>query len=151
MSKVVQEKFQTHSKPNKNDNPDYMSSGEGWVTDAEARTKKGNPGREGAAGGDGDSRFVNNAVFLQSLPPGMDIEDQEVCDIRKMEFGGSLGSGTQATDDVTAQSLRAGYSRKKMSGTDDMYSNEHVDVFYTDAEVDGLTGFVERGNLLDRE
>lgn len=36
--------------------------------------------------------FGVNAMF-NSLPPGMDIEDQEVCDIRKMEMKTVTGLG----------------------------------------------------------
>jgi hypothetical protein len=123
----------------------------GWVSDKSARVKKGTPGREGRTGGDWGSKTTNNGVFYGSLPPGTDISDEEVADIRKQYLSaGGLGSGDQATVDVTVESLAVGFSRKKMRPTDDLYTNEHQDMFYADITVDGVTGFVERGNTLDR-
>lgn len=157
MSKVVQEKFQVNYP--QQDNDDAMGeghSGQGWITDVEARSKKNSKGREGRPGGDGDSRPMNNALMLHSLPPGMDIEDQEYCDIRRMgiSFNGNMPQGEARGDvtnqEVTARSLRTGFDRKKMLSTDDMYTREHNDAFYDVVEVDGVEGFVERNNYLDR-
>jgi hypothetical protein len=151
MTKIVQEKFQVNY-------PDRDSSAENqtsWVTDAEARVKKHQPGREGRAGGDSASRFVNNATFFNSLPPGMDIEDQEVTDQRRMgiSFNGNHpvgGATVDRTQELTADVLRTGFSRKKLLATDDEYTREHNDAFYDVVEVDGVEGFVERNNMLDR-
>lgn len=144
MLKVMQEKFQVVSTPS----PDEQH---GWTEARDARVKKMMPGREGVRGGDGASRFVNNAAFFNSLPPGTDIEDQEVVDIRQMgmSFNGNMPTG-YATGDVTngevnRTSLVTGFDKKKMSPTDDMYSREHNDAFYDDCG-----GFVERNNMLDR-
>jgi len=142
VSKVVQEKFEIRYPQQSNDDP-----GEGWITDVEARAKKGTPGREGVPGGDSDSRPMNNAAFFNGLPPGMDIEDQEMADIRQMPMN---GNGTQITNDITERSLRTGFDRKKMLSTDDMYTREHNDAFYDVVDVDGVEGFVERNNYLDR-
>jgi hypothetical protein len=151
MSKIVQEKFQVNMPQQRND--DARS---GWITDAEARAKKNTPGREGRPGGDSDSRFMDNAVFYNTLPPGMDIEDQEMCDIRRMglSINGNMPEG-EATGDVTnaevnATSLRKGFSHKKLLSTDDEYTREHNDAFYDVVEVDGVEGFIERNNMLDR-
>jgi hypothetical protein len=65
-------------------------------------------------------------------------------------MAGSLGSGTQVTDDVTAGSLKTGFDRKECCPTDDQYTREHNDAFYDEVHVDGVTGFVERNNYLDR-
>ena len=149
MPKVVQEKFQvTFPK-------DYNSKAEddhGWLTDYDSRTKKGMPGRESIkAKDDGPSRFMNNAVFFNTLPPGMDIEDQEVVDIRKMglSINGNMPSrfatGDLTNKEVNAQSLRVGFDKKKLLQTDDEYTREHNDAFYDD-----VGGFVERNNYLDR-
>ena len=148
MPKVVQEKFQVTF-------PDYNSSNEednqGWCTDMEARAKKGTPGREGKAGGDPDSRFTNNALMLNGLPPGMDIEDQEFSDIRMMgiNVSGNMANGYAQGDvtnnEVHAISLRKGFDRKALLSTDDAYTREHNDAFYDD-----VGGFVERNNYLDR-
>lgn len=147
MSNIVQEKFQVTY-------PDYDSKNEedvqGWCTDMEARAKKGTPGREGKAGGDSDSRFMNNAMMTLTLPPGMDIEDQEFSDIRRMgintvgNYGSALAEGDR-TQDLHPVALRKGFDRKKLLQTDDQYTREHNDAFYDD-----VGGFVERNNVLDR-
>ena len=147
MPKIVQEKFQVNY-------PDKQSKAEnqhGWLTDMEARAKKSSPGREGAAGGDHLSRFMNNALFLNSLPPGMDIEDQEYNDIRKMgiSIAGNMpteyATGDLTNHEVNAMSLRVGFDKKKLLQTDDEYTREHNDAFYDD-----VGGFVERNNYCDR-
>lgn len=152
MTKIVQEKFQVNY-------PDKKSSAENqsrWITDVEARAKKGTPGREGRPGGDHASRYMNNARFYQALPPGEDIEDQELTDIRRMglSLNGNDPQGEATGDvthsEVTPQSLRTGFSRKKLLSTDDEYTREHNDAFYDVVEVDGVEGFVERNNMLDR-
>jgi len=148
MPKVVQEKFQVTFPE------DYNSRSEddhGWLTDLEARSKKGLPGREGKAGGDHASRFVNNAAFFNSLPPGMDIEDQELVDIRMMgiNVAGNMpdkhAQGDLTNSEVNRTSLVKGYDKKKLLQTDDVYTREHNDAFYDD-----VGGFVERNNYLDR-
>jgi hypothetical protein len=147
MPKIVQEKFQVNY-------PDKQSNAEnqhGWLTDMEARAKKGTPGREGAPGGDHMSKFMNNAMFVHSLPPGMDIEDQEFSDIRKMgiSIAGNMPSeyatGDLTNHEINATSLRTGFDKKKLLQTDDEYTREHNDAFYDD-----VGGFVERNNYCDR-
>jgi hypothetical protein len=148
MPRVVQEKFEVRY-------PDVNSSNEedvqGWVTDMESRTKKGQHGWEGIPGGDYDSRYANNALFLQSLPPGMDIEDQEISDIRKMginisgNFPDKYAEGDVTNREVHAVSLRKGFDKKALLQTDDAYTREHNDSFYDD-----VGGFCERNNYLDR-
>lgn len=148
MAKVIQEKFQVTYA-------DYNSMGEediqGWTDDQSMRAKKGLPGREGAPGGDGNSRWSMNAVMLNSLPPGMDIEDQELNDIRQMgintagNMGDALAQGDLTNMEVNAYSLRKGFDKKELLQTDDAYTREHNDAFYDD-----VGGFVERNNYLDR-
>ena len=145
MSRIVQEKFQVDYPQNHNDDAQN-----GWASDRSARVKKGTPGREGMRGGDWASKTMDNAVFYNSLPPGSDITDAELSDARVMPMAGSLGTGSQVTNDVTAMSLREGYDRKRLLGTDDQYTREHNDAFYDDITVDGETGFIERNNMLDR-
>jgi hypothetical protein len=151
MTKIVQEKFQVNMPAERNDDAHG-----GWITDMEARAKKGTPGREGHPGGDRASRYMNNARFYQGLPPGANIEDQELADIRRMGFSwnGNNPQGEAAGDvtdhEVTPHSLRTGFSRKKLLSTDDEYTREHNDAFYDVVEVDGVEGFVERNNMLDR-
>jgi hypothetical protein len=148
MAKVIQEKFQVTYA-------DYNSMGEediqGWTDDQSMRAKKGLPGREGAPGGDGNSRWSMNAVMLNSLPPGMDIEDQEIVDVRQMgintvgNMGDALAQGDLTNMEVNAYSLRKGFDKKELLQTDDAYTREHNDAFYDD-----VGGFVERNNYLDR-
>jgi hypothetical protein len=148
MAKVIQEKFQVTYA-------DYNSMGEediqGWTDDQSMRAKKGLPGREGAPGGDGNSRWSMNAVMLNSLPPGMDIEDQEISDVRQMSIntagnmGDALAQGDLTNMEVNAYSLRKGFDKKELLQTDDAYTREHNDAFYDD-----VGSFVERNNYLDR-
>lgn len=153
MSKIVQEKFQVNQLYEPND--DASAEGGHWVTDMSARAKKMQPGREGLPGGDYNSRYMNDAVMFNSLPPGMDIEDQEFSDIRRMginlsgQSGDPLAAGDR-TQDITPTSLTVGFDRKMFRPTDDMYTREHQDAFYDEVEVDGVVGFVERNNMLDR-
>lgn len=137
MSKIVQEKFEVHSEP-AGDGP------EGWVSDKSARDTNGLTTRNTGSG-----RYQGRSGY-NCLPPGSNIEDQECRDIPPEPKAGGLGSGTQATDDVNATSLRQGFDRKRMRPTDDMYTNEHNDAFYGSAKVDGVEGYVERNNMLDR-
>ena len=142
MTRIVQEKFQVRPPQNHNDEEP------GWTNDKSARAKKNTPGREGAAGGDAESRFVDNAVFYNGLPPGMDVEDQELTDQRRLDI--VMGGATDISKDYNPGAVEKGFTRKKMLGTDDEYSNEHTDIFYGEAKVGDDIGFVERGNLLDR-
>lgn len=136
MGKIVQEKFQE----------EFMHAPEGietgrWLDDKSARVNKGIPrGEEG--------------VMLNSLPPGMDIDDQEMADIRHQPESMS-GHTDISHDDPGPGTTRRGFHRKQMRPTDDLYTNEHVDLFYGEVKVeveDGemATGFLERGNMLDR-
>lgn len=153
MSKIVQEKFQVDYPYQQND--DASEEGGGWVSDMQARAKKNIPGREGLPGGDRNSRYMNNAMAINTLPPGMDIEDQEFSDIRRMGVNTAGGMGDELaegdrTRDITPMSLKVGFDRKKLLSTDDEYTRQHNDAFYWDADVDGVMGYVERNNMLDR-
>jgi len=140
LNRILQEKFEVHSEP-KSPGP------EGWVSDASARDTNMMPPRHTISG-----RFQSHRERqLQRLPPGEDITDQEMADITEERMAGGLGSGTQATEDVTVESLKKGYAPKKMRPTDDQYSNEHQDAFYNSVVLDGVEGYVERNNYLDRE
>lgn len=139
--RLVQEKFQVYYQ-----DPRTEEKFESWVPDMNARGKKGMPGREGHPGGDVNSRYANNAVMFNTLPPGMDIEDQEVNDIRRMDINtsGSRPGGDQ-TQVLSAAALRQGFAKRAMSPTEEEYTHSHQDTFYDD-----WGGFVERGNVLDR-
>lgn len=140
---IVQEKFQIEYGQNKNDD-----SHSGWVTDKSARTKKNIPGREGRSGGDQESKAMNNSLFTNSLPPGMNIPDQEYSDIRKMKL--VMSGESDVSEDYNSESVKYGFTKRQMRPTDDLYTNEHCDMFYSEMTVDGETGFLERGNTLDR-
>lgn len=140
MSRIVQEKFEVRPEQK----PEGKEGG-GWASHKSARDRRGLQTR----GGMGRYEPYRGDLY-NSLPPGMDIDDQEVADIKGLPLAGCLGSGTQVTEDVTTTSLREGFARKKMRPTDDMYTREHNDAFYDCVEVDGVEGFVERNNYLDR-
>ncbi len=142
MPSLCQEKFQV-VYPEANDD-----NGTQWVSDRSARRKHGTPGREGLPGGDYASRYIDNDVFYNTLPPGMEIEDQEL--IYHPWMPTVTAGETDVSHDMNPEAARNGFTRKKMRPTDDMYTNEHVDAFYGDMTVDGVTGFVERNNYLDR-
>ena len=137
---IVQEKFQVNEPQQRNDD-----ASSGWVSDRSARVRKGAPGRDRPGQSSGENQYLYN-----SLPPGMNLADQEMSDIRMQPFGGSMGTGSQVTDDETAMALREGFDRKPLRPTDDMYTREHNDAFYDSVSVDSVEGFVERNNMLDR-
>jgi hypothetical protein len=91
---------------------------------------------------------MNNAVAYNTLPPGSDVTDQEMADLRQMPL---VTSGTSDVSmDTNPQSMKHGYKRLDMKPTDDTWTNEHVDAFYGEGKSDGLVGFLERNNMLDR-
>jgi hypothetical protein len=129
VSKIVQEKFQVNE-------PLRPKRDHRWASDKSAR-------RESAPSGLG--------AMFNRLPPGMNIEDQEVRDINSQDMASTLGVASDRTVDVTAKSLREGFDRKRLRPTDDMYTREHNDAFYDTVVVDGVEGYLERNNMLDRE
>jgi hypothetical protein len=138
--KLLTEKFEVHE-------PIVPEGIEGdWATEKSARTNKGLQTR------DNSSRFEPyRGDLYQSLPPGTQIESQEVFADSAMPWAGSMDTGSQATDDVNAKSLREGFDRKAMSPTEDGWTREHNDAFYDTVVVDGVEGWIERNNVLDRE
>lgn len=142
MSRIVQEKFQVNYPPAADDTVG------GWVTDKSARAKKGVPGREGLPGGDRASKTMDNAVFYNTLPPGSDGEDQELTDQRQMKY--VMGGESDVSADWNSEAVHCGFSLRQLRPTDDMYTREHNDAFYDEVTVDGVTGFIERNNMLDR-
>jgi hypothetical protein len=143
MPGILQEKFQVDYPQQRND--DEHS---GWITDKQARAKKGTPGREGREGGDAASQRMNNAAMFHTLPPGMDIEDQEMTDQRRVPI--VMSGESDVSKDWNPQAQITGFTRKNMRATDDEYSNAHVDAFYDEINVEGDVGFAERNNVLDR-
>lgn len=139
---IVQEKFQVKAPQNRNDEE------RGWVSDRSVRVKKGLPGREGRKGGDPESRTMNNAAFFNSTPPGTDLEDQEISDQRRFKM--RMASEGDVTPDYSQKAMKTGFTAHKCCPTDDEYTNAHTDAFYDSVKVDGVEGFVERNNMLDR-
>lgn len=92
---------------------------------------------------------MDNAVFYGSLPPGSDLEDQELTDQRKMPF--VMGGQTDVSKDWNPEAVQHGYKHLSLRPTDDMYTREHNDAFYDEVKVDGVVGFLERNNMLDRQ
>jgi len=151
MSRIVQEKFQVNEP-----NPADKDPGP-WMDDQRARVKKGTPGREGRHGvpgtkgktaGDWNSKLLDKAYLYNSLPPGMDITDAELSDIREQRL--IVGGTDDVTDNPQGGDFKKGYVSMPLRPTDDMYTREHQDAFYEDVTVDGVTGFLERNNMLDR-
>jgi hypothetical protein len=139
MSRILQEKFEVRY-------PQSQNGQSGWTTDASARRSKGGYRTRSTAG-----IYEGVGKALNDLPPGMDIDSQNLADIPSQPMSmGNLGNGDQVTTDVTEESLRMGYDRKKLLATDDAYTREHNDSFYDEPVVDGETGFIERNNMLDR-
>ena len=97
--------------------------------------------------------FGVNAMY-NSLPPGMDIEDQEYCDIRRMQVVDVTGynqvSRETGTSPRSPMQMRKGFARLNLLSSDDEYTREHNDAFYEEVTIEGESGFVERNNMLDR-
>jgi len=144
MPGILQEKFQVDNRQQSNDDAEDR----GWISDKAARAKKNMPGREGLPGGDRESREMNNAIQFGSLPPGTDIEDQEVTDQRRVKI--VMSGQTDISKDWNEQAQKTGFTKRPIRATDDEYSNAHVDAFYDEIKVDGEVGFAERNNVLDR-
>ena len=136
MSKIVQEKFEIREP-----NPSDKDQGP-WASDASARTRKGLQQRHDSG------KYQSYRADLNMLPPGMNIDEQQVREINSMRT--VTGGTDDVTDNPVGSNFSKGYVGLKMKGTDDLYTNEHVDVFYNSVEVDGVEGYLERGNVLDR-
>jgi hypothetical protein len=140
LNKILQEKFIAVSEP-------IPRGPSGWVSDKSARDVNMVQPRHPTLG-----QYQNQrSQRFNEMPPGMNIEDQRHADITAERDAGELGTGTQATSDVTVESLHKGYSLKKMRPTDDQETQEHEAPFYWDAEADGVVGYCERGNVCDRQ
>ncbi len=82
---------------------------------------------------------------LNVMPPGMSVDPTA-----ETSMPLSLAGSSDESNGVKPSQLRKGFEHKDMSTVEDMYNNEHIDLFYGEAKVDGVTGFVERNNYLDR-
>jgi len=128
--KIMQEKFQVNE-------PMPDAADHRWRSDSSVRKKKGTPSGLDA--------------MFNYLPPGMDITDQKDADIKPQGMARDLGVMSDRTVDVTVKSLREGFDRKRLRPTDDEYTRQHNDAFYDSVVVDGIEGYLERNNMLDRE
>lgn len=128
--KICQEKFEYRAPPNSNEENETR-----WVSADSVRRTHG--------------LRDDDTVFYQHLPPGMNIEDQHVSYQNETPF--SMGGETDVSMDYNPVSVLNGYSARHLRPTDDLYTNEHCDAFYGEMTVDGVTGFLERNNTLDRQ
>jgi len=125
----LQEKFQV-TVPAKND-----EAPDAWVFPAPTRNKT----RRGPSA----INEVDGEKF-NFLPPGMELDNQTHTEINNMPL--SMAGASDVSADTNSQSFAEGFTRRRMKGSDDQYTGEHVDHFYGDAG-----GFAERNNYLDRE
>jgi len=89
-------------------------------------------------------------VKFNMLPPGMDISNQLRTRIINQPM--SMAGATDVSKDTNDKAFAEGYTRREMKGTDDQYTGEHMDHFYGEViDENGMMGFVERNNYLDRE
>lgn len=126
----LQEKFQVII-------PVKEEDGEQWASFQSARDVNNEPDWSCDCADDADPRKFN------FMPPGMDIGNQHNTEQRQQPF--SMSGMSDVSKDTNPQSFALGFTKRKMRGTDDAYTGEHVDHFYGDAG-----GFVERNNYLDR-
>jgi len=79
------------------------------------------------------------------------LGDFDGMSVEKLSHVGFAGD-TDVTNNSSRMALNSkmGYTRGKMSPTDDQYTGEMCDPFYDTMVVDGEEGFVERANYLDR-
>jgi hypothetical protein len=127
----LQEKFQILT-------PGKIEEGESWTSFESTRDLRGMKDwcAENAAS-------VDNRKF-NFMPPGMELHNQQFS--QQEQMGLQAAGATDVSKDTNSTSISEGFTRRKMSGTDDQYTGEHVDLFYGDAG-----GFAERNNYLDRE
>lgn len=126
----LQEKFQVIV-------PTPPEDGEQWVSFERVRDLGPNDAWQGATSVAEDPRKFN------MMPPGMDISNQLRTEQRNQPL--SMAGATDVSQDANPRAFAEGYTKRKMRGSDDLYTGEHVDHFYGDAG-----GFSERNNYLDR-
>jgi hypothetical protein len=133
MGKIVQEKFQT-TEPY---NLEGVETGR-WLDDKSARVRKGNP--------------AGNGGMFNSLAPAMDIEDQETSDIRQHR-GVVPGQSDYSQDVLTPAVARRGFRRLAMQPTDGDVGEGllYREIAVENSDGQPSTGFLERGNLMDRD
>jgi hypothetical protein len=90
--------------------------------------------------------------MFNGLPPGMDIEDQENSDIRQQR-GAVPGASDFSFDVLTPQVARRGFRRLAMEPTDGDVGEGllYREIAVEDSDENISTGFLERGNFMDRD
>jgi hypothetical protein len=124
-------------------NPNPEQDGD-WASFESARdTKEEHPYNNRQSADKPDGKF-------NEMPPGMENSNQ-FADIHDMPF--ALANGQSDVTKPDKDLLKKGYTRAKLTGTDDQYTGEHIDLFYGIAYGDTKdeVGFIERNNYLDRE
>lgn len=107
--------------------PKGVEDGHEWVDANAARINTGNPRPD---------------LFrtFNKMPPGYK------CASAREDFHHGFGGDTDVSGDVVnPKALGEGFSPLPMGMTDEIYTNEHENVFYED-----VGGFCERGNFMDR-
>jgi hypothetical protein len=131
MRSPLQEKFQivTPTKP---------EDGEPWVSFESQRSPQDRVPRfcPESATDEGSDKF-------NKMPPGMEIDNQDMKYARKYDF--VMSGESDVSKDTNPQAFDEGFKKRELKATDDQYTGEHVDHFYGDAG-----GFAERNNYLDR-
>jgi hypothetical protein len=77
------------------------------------------------------------------MPPGMELDNQSSLEVHQMPL--VMSGESDVSKDTNPESFREGFKRVDMKGTDDLYTGEHTDLWYSD-----VGGFCERNNYLDR-
>lgn len=141
----LQEKFQITLPPKKTED----DNGENWASPYSARTT-------GEAGYMHRNNMMTDGLQpygpkFNQLPPGMEIDNQMRTRVAS-NMPLSAAGESDVSKDANPQAYIKGYTRREMQATDDQYTGEHVDHFYGEAvDENGLVGFAERNNYLDRE
>ena len=148
---LLQEKFQVTAEPRAKRDHAWTSFESQRDTRAQEEQHYAVPSSEkrmaiGGALADFDAPRTNR------MPPGMNINNQT--QTPNMPQPRSAAGETDVSDMVSS-SMRNGFTRIPMMGTDDLYTNEHTEEFYGEANGEDdagnkYTGFLERNNYLDR-
>lgn len=137
MKGILQEKFQLAARGK-------IEDGESWVSFESQRKVYKTPRSEFYEAAHDKSASFSDPKF-NDMPDGMRVDPTA-----DVSMPLSLAGSTDESNGVKPSQMKKGFEHQEMSPVDDMYSNEHIDLFYGEAKVDGVTGFIERNNYLDR-
>ena len=140
----LQEKFQTVLPVAPKDD-----DGNEWVRDSAARIT----GEAGFMHSNNASAVAECNTKLNFTPPGMELDNQKRVRINQMHL--CMAGCTDISKDANPEAFEKGFTQRAMRGTDDLYTAEHVVLFYGEVHGDDgdgkvYEGFVERNNYLDR-